>query len=238
MMQDQLKGHLQAGEEAVELHVLLPGVGACAYDAAGADGGDAHAQGHIAVRGPGGEGRGEAVVLPDSGGGPLGKGHIVHLQSAGTVTHHFDGNIDTVSPEVLHNAVEMLLHGRKSLPFVGAELKEHGRLLGDGIAGGAAGDGADVVGGPADGRDLHLVEPGNELSELGDGVGGAEAGIGMAAFRGDGDPETAGADRLGDNGGGVAVEGDEFLYPVAKIRHDPAGALQIAQALLAGVDDE
>ena len=200
--------------------------------------GDAQGEGNIAVRGAGGQGGGEAVVFPDGGCGPLCKVGIVHIQAAGPVTHRFDRDLNAGSAELLHNAVKFCLHECQPLPLVGAELIEHLGTLRDGIDGGAAADGADVVGGLSDGRDLHLIEPGNEPGELGDGVGGTEAGIGMAAFGGDRDPEAAGAHRFCDDCVGVAVEGDKLLHPVTEICQDLPASLQVAQALLAGIDDQ
>ena len=53
MVQYQLECHLESRQQAVDFHILLPGVCACADNTAGANGADSHGQGHVAVRGAG-----------------------------------------------------------------------------------------------------------------------------------------------------------------------------------------
>ena len=165
-------------------------------------------------------------------------GIFVHIPGAGPVAHRGHGNGDALGSVEIHRRPEVLFHDCQGFCFIGSELIEHLGVLGDGIDGGAARNGAHVVGGLALGRDLDGVEGVDEAGKVGDGVAIAEGAVGVAALGIHFDPVAHGAHGPVDAAAGLVIEGHEFLDTFAVVFHDLPAALQIAQALLAGVDHQ
>ena len=130
------------------------------------------------------------------------------------------------------------LHLGKARLAVRAVLIEHLRLLGDGVHRRAAGDEADVVGGLAVavlGR-LHGVERVDHGGQIPDGVAVSKGVEGVAALGLHHHPVAVGAHGAADHGVELhAVQGDECPEAITVPGGHGAAALQISQALLAGI---
>ena len=180
--QHQAEGQSQTGGQAGEVHPFLPGVGQAAGHSAYGIGRDAQREGDIAVGGAGlhpgflsGDGPDDIHRM----GGKAVHGVLVQRAVAGADSQQLYFKAAALPFPVGQRGAERRLHPGQVFLCVGAELIEHGRLLRDGVDGGAPFDAADVVGDP--GRRDDAVELVRQAAEQPDGAGFAKVLVGVAA---------------------------------------------------------
>ena len=82
----------------------------------------------------------------------------------------------------VHNGQEVFVHGRQAFAHIGTVFKPHLCVLGDGVDGGASGDGAHVVGAFSRRRNLIGIKGIDHGGQYLDGVQVAEFSIRVAAL--------------------------------------------------------
>ena len=130
---------------------------------------------------------------------------------------------------------KLFFHGGQAFPAVRPVFQQTGAGLGNGVHGGAALDGAHIVGVFSHFRKRHAVKALDQIRHGLHSAGVAEIVEGVAASGADGDLIAQRAHRFPADAADAAVKGGGFLNPVSVGFHNAADAFQIPQTFLAAV---